>query len=124
MKTIDQFDAHRCASCLVFFYRARARCGGLCLCLPHARGPNKKYVTQSIPRLAREVLYGLYGSSLNISSLYRSIDQPSKQRRARGYTLTSVDIDRLNELLNLYGGATFVIGRPELWCFDLASIGV
>jgi hypothetical protein len=86
--------------------------------------PTKIYVTQSIPRLAREVLYGLYGSSLNISSLYRSIDQPSKQRRARGYTLTSVDIDRLNELLNLYGGATFVVGCPELWCFDLASVGV
>ena len=86
--------------------------------------PTKIYVTQSIPRLAREVLYGLYGSSLNISSLCRSIDQPSKQRRARGYTLTSVDIDRLNELLNLYGGATFVVGCPELWCFDLASVGV
>ena len=81
----------------------------------------KIYGTQSIPRLA---LYGLYGSSLNISSLCRSIDQPSKQRRARGYTLTSVDIDRLNELLHRYGGATFVVGCPELWRFDLASAGV
>ena len=86
--------------------------------------PYKKICHAKHPRLAREVLYGLYGSSLNISSLYRSIDQPSKQRRARGYTLTSVDIDRLNELLNLYGGATFVVGCPELWCFDLASVGV
>ena len=90
----------------------------------HADPPQKKIVTQSIPRLAREVLYGLCGSSRNISSLYRSVDQPSKQRRVRGYTLTSVDIDRLNELLNLYGGATFVVGCPELWCFDLASVGV
>ena len=88
------------------------------------RIPKQKFVTQSIPRLAREVLYGLYGSSLNISSLYRSVDQPSKQRRARGYTLTSVDIDRLNELLNLYGGATFVVGCPERSRFDLASVGV
>ena len=86
--------------------------------------PGKIYVTQSIPRLAREVLYGLYGSSLNISSLYRSVDQPSKTRRARSYTLTSVSIDRLNELLKLYGGATFVVGSPELWCFDLASVRV
>ena len=70
------------------------------------------------------MLYGLYGSSLNISSLYRSVDQPSKRRRARGFTLTSVDIDRLNRLLNLYGGTTCVVGCPELWCFDLASVGV
>ena len=73
------------------------------------------------------MLFGLYGSAINISSLYRSVDQPSKQRRARSYTLISVDLDRLNDLLNLHGGAggaTFVVGQLGLWSFDLASVGV
>ena len=86
--------------------------------------PRKIYVTQSNPRLAREVLFGLYGSAISISSLYRSVDQPSKQRRARSYTLISVDLDRLNCLLKFYGGATFVVGQLDLWSFDLASVGV
>ena len=86
--------------------------------------PRKIYVTQSIPRLAREVLVGLCGSAINISSLYRSVDQPSKQRQARSYTLISVDLDRLNGLLKLYGGAAFVVGQLDLWSFDLASVGV
>ena len=86
--------------------------------------PTKIYVTQSIPRLAREVFFGLYGSSINISSLYRSVDQPTKRRRPRSYTLTSVDIDRLNDMMKTYDGATVVVGLPELWRFDLASIGI
>ena len=86
--------------------------------------PRKIYVTQSIPRLAHEVLFGLYGSAINSSSLYRSVDPPSSQRGARSYTLISVDLDRLNDLMKLYGGATFVVGKPELWSFDLASVGV
>ena len=86
--------------------------------------PTKICVTQSIPRLAREVFFGLYGSSINISSLYRSVDQPTKRRRPRRYTLASVDIERLNDMMKTYGGATFVVGLPELWRFDLASVGI
>ena len=86
--------------------------------------PTNIYVTQSIPRLAREVFFGLYGSSINISSLYRSVDQPTKRRRPRSYTLTSVNIDRLNDMMKTYDGATVVVGLPELWRFDLASVGI
>ena len=83
--------------------------------------PTKTYVTQSIPRLAREVFFG---SSINISSLYRSVDQPTKRRRPRSYMLTSVDLDRLNDMMKAYDGATVVVGLPELWRFDLASVGI
>ena len=47
-----------------------------------------------------------------------------KRRRPRRYTLASVDIDRLNDMMKTYGGATFVVGLPELWRFDLASVGI
>ena len=82
------------------------------------------YVTQSTPRLAREVFVGLYGSSINISSLYRSVDQPTKRRRPRSYTRTSVDLDRLNDMMKTYDGATVVVGLPEMWRFELASVGI
>ena len=72
-------------------------------------GPTKNYVTQSTPRLAREVFFGLYGSSINMNSLCRSVDQPTKRRRPRSYTLTSVDIDRLNDMMKTYDGATGVV---------------
>ena len=82
----------------------------------------KLYVTQSIPRLAREVFYTLYGSSINISTLYRSVDQPVKRRRPRCYTLTSVGLEELNKLVRTHQGATCVVGTPELWSFDLSSV--
>ena len=86
--------------------------------------PQKIYVTQSIPRLAREVFYTLYGSSINIPTLYRSVDQPVKRRRPRCYTLTSVDLEELNKLVRTHHGATCGVGTPELWSFDLSSVGV
>ena len=81
--------------------------------------PQKIYIAQSIPRLAREVLFGLYGSDIIICSLYRSVDQPLKQRRARNYSLVSASLQPVNEVLKVYGGATIVVGQPELWSFDL-----
>ena len=33
------------------------------------------YVTQSTPHLAREVLYQVYNSTVNISSLYRAVNK-------------------------------------------------
>ena len=39
-------------------------------------------VTQSIPRLAREVLRQVYNSTVNISSLYRAVNKENKRRRA------------------------------------------
>ena len=41
------------------------------------------YVTQSIPRLAREVLYQVYNSTVNISSLYRAFN---KEKSVGGLT--------------------------------------
>ena len=38
------------------------------------------YVTQSIPRLAREVMYQVYNSTVNISSLYRAVNKENKRR--------------------------------------------
>ena len=81
----------------------------------------KLYITQSIPRLAREVFYTLYGSSINISTLYRSVDQPVKRRRPRCYTLTHVSLEQLNALVKQHQGAVCVVGAPELWSFDLQS---
>ena len=79
------------------------------------------YITQSIPRLAREVFYALYGSSINISTLYRAINQPVKKRRPRCYMLTHVSLGELNELVQHYQGAVCVVGDPERWNFDLQS---
>ena len=46
------------------------------------------HVTQSTPRLAREVLYQVYNSTVNISSLYRSVNKENKRRRS--YSLVSI----------------------------------
>ena len=54
------------------------------------------YVTQSIPRLAREVLCQVYNSTLNISSLYRSVNKENKRRRS--YSAVSVSLQELNDL--------------------------
>ena len=40
-------------------------------------------VTQSIPRVAREVLYQVYNSTVNISSLYRAFN---KEKSVGGLT--------------------------------------
>ena len=81
----------------------------------------KLYLTQSIPRLAREVFYTLYGSSINISTLYRSVDQPVKRRRPRCYTLKHVSLEELNKLVQQHQGAVCVVGEPDRWTFDLQS---
>ena len=81
----------------------------------------KLYITQSIPRLAREVFHTLHGSSINISTLYRSVDQPVKRRRPRCYMLKHVSLGELNELVQHYQGAVCVVGDPDRWSFDLQS---
>jgi hypothetical protein len=84
--------------------------------------PEKLYITQSIPRLAREVLYRIYDSSINISSLYRSLTLPTKRRRRRmWYELKVVNLEELNELVSK-SGANVVTGHPELWEFDMSSL--
>ena len=84
--------------------------------------PEKIYVTQSIPRLAREVLYRIYDSSINISSLYRSLTLPTKRRRRRmWYELKVVNLEELNELVSK-NGANVVTAHPELWEFDMSSL--
>ena len=45
-----------------------------------SQDPDKLYITQSIPRLAREVLYRICDYSINMSSLYRSLTVPTKQQ--------------------------------------------
>ena len=81
----------------------------------------KLYITQSIPRLALEVFYTLHGSTINISTLYRSVDQPVKRRRPRCYTLTHVSLEQLNALVKQHQGAVCVVGAPGLCSFDLQS---
>ena len=78
------------------------------------------HVTQSIPRLAREVLYQVYNSPVNISSLYRSVNKENKRRRA--YSLVSISLQELNDLVREHGGANIITSCPDLWEFDMASI--
>ena len=86
------------------------------------KDPEKIYVTQSIPRLAREVLYRIYDSSINISSLYRSLTLPTKRkRRQMWYELKVVDLQELNELVSK-SGACVITGHPHLWEFDMSSL--
>ena len=79
----------------------------------------KLYITQSIPRLAREVFYTLHGSSINISTLYRSVDQPVKRRRPRSYMLKQVNLEELNKLVQQHQGAVCVVGEPDRWSVAL-----
>ena len=84
--------------------------------------PDKLYITQSIPRLAREVLYRIYDCSINISSLYRSLTVPTKRKRRRmWYEMKIVDLEELNKLVSKKG-ARVVTGHPELWEFDMSSL--
>ena len=77
------------------------------------------YVTQRIPRLAREVLYQVYNSTVNISSLYRSVNRESKRRFC---SLGSVSLEELNDLVREHGGASIITSCPDLWEIDMASI--
>ena len=66
--------------------------------------PDKLYIKQSIPRLAREVLYRIYDCNINISSLYRSLTVPTKRkRRQMWYELRIVDLQELNKLVSKKG---------------------
>ena len=64
------------------------------------------HVTQSIPRLAREVLHRVYNSTVNISSLYRAVNKQNKRRRA--YSLVSISLQELNDLVREHGGANTI----------------
>ena len=87
-----------------------------------SQDPDKLYITQSIPRLAREVLYRIYDCIINISSLYRSLTVPTKRkRRQMWYELRIVDLQELNKLVSKKG-VSVVTGHPELWEFDLSSL--
>ena len=77
------------------------------------------HVTQSIPRLAREVLYQVYNSTVNISSLYRD-DKENKRRRA--YSLVSISLQELNDLVREHGGARIITSCPDLWEIDVTSV--
>jgi hypothetical protein len=75
---------------------------------------------QSIPRLARQVLYQVYNSTVNISSLYRAVNKENKRQRA--YSLVSISLQELNDLAREHGGANIITSCPDLWEFDMASI--
>ena len=76
-------------------------------------------VTQSIPRLAREVLYQVYNSTVNISSLYRSVN---KENKRRSYSLVSISLQELNNLVRKHRGASIIASCPDLWEIDMTSI--
>ena len=70
-----------------------------------------------IPRLAREVLYQVYNSTVNISSLYRAVDKENKRRRA--YNLVSTSLQELNDLVREHGGTSIITSCPDLWEIDV-----
>ena len=78
------------------------------------------YVTQSIPRLAREVLYQVYNSTVNISSLHRAVNKQHKRRRS--YSLVSISLQELNGFVREHGGANIITSRPDLRETDVASV--
>ena len=77
-------------------------------------------VTQSIPRLAREVLYQVYTSTVNISSLYRAVNKENKRRRS--CSLGSISLQELNHLVREHGGANIITSCPALWEIDVTSV--
>ena len=77
------------------------------------------YVPQSIPRLAREVLCQVYNSTVNISSLYRAVNKEKKCRRV--YSLVSIPLQELNDLVREHGGASIITSCPDLWEIDVTS---
>ena len=77
------------------------------------------HVTQSIPRLAREVLYQVHNSTVNISLLYRAVSKEDKRRRA--YSLVGISLQELNDLVREHGGAS-IITCPDLWEIDVTSV--
>ena len=84
--------------------------------------PDELYIMQSIPRLAREVLYRIYDCSINISNLYRSLTAPTKRkRRQMWHELRIVDLQELNKLVPTKR-ASMVTGHPELLEFDMSSL--
>ena len=62
------------------------------------------HVTQSIPRLAREVLYQVCNSTVNISSLYRAVNKQNKRRRS--YSLVSISQLELSDRPTTSRGST------------------
>ena len=81
------------------------------------RAKGMLYVTQSIERLAREVLYQVYNSTVNISSLYRAVSKENTRRRS--YSLVSISLQELNDLVREHGGTNIITSCP-----DLREIGV
>ena len=77
-------------------------------------------VTQSLPRLAREVLRQVYNNTVNISSLYRAVNQQNKRRRA--YKLVSISLQELNDLVREHGEASIITSCPDLWELDATSV--
>ena len=78
------------------------------------------HVAQSIPRPAREVLHQVYSSTVNISSLYRAVNKENKRRRA--YSLVSISLQELNDLVREHGGASIITKCPDLWEIDVTSV--
>ena len=78
------------------------------------------HVTQSIPRLAREVLHQVFNSTINISSVHRSVNKENKRRTS--YNLVSVSLPELNEVVREHGGADIITSCPDLWEIDVTSI--
>ena len=69
-------------------------------------------VKRSIPRLAREVLHQVYNNTVNISSLHRSVNKANK--RWRSYSLVSISLQELNDLVREHGGANAIASCPDL----------
>ena len=76
-------------------------------------------VMQGIPRLAREVLHQVHNSTVNISSLYRSVN---KENKRRSYSLVSISLQELNDLVREHGGASIITSCPDPWDIDVTSV--
>ena len=62
----------------------------------------------------------VYNSTVNISSLYRSVNKENKRRIS--YSRVSISLQELNALVREHGGANIITSCPDLWETDVASI--
>ena len=69
------------------------------------------HVTQSIPRARLCQVY---------NSVYRSVNKENKRRRS--YSLVSISLQELNDLVREHGGASIITSCPDLWEIDVTSI--
>ena len=62
----------------------------------------------------------MYKSTVNVSSLRRSVNKGNKRRRS--YSLVSTSLQEFNDLVREHGGANIIASCPDLCEMDVNSI--